>query len=242
MAGLNTRFHDVGFDIPKYLLPWGEHTIIAEIISQFQKSYKFEQILLLANKRDTYFKKKLLDSISPLGLDETSVYYIGDTTGQAHTASIGAQLAKNPRVPLVVHNADTIVTGRDFTKILADLQSNEAHIDVFIANNPKYCYLRTQDNKVIEIVEKQAISPYASSGLYSFKNSTVYLDNYHSAANDFGGKELYVSNVLAHMLADGLRLVTNALDNYSETIVLGSPQEYGLELAKKSLNENDNQT
>ena len=34
MAGLNTRFHDVGFDIPKYLLPWREETIIYEILKQ----------------------------------------------------------------------------------------------------------------------------------------------------------------------------------------------------------------
>ena len=33
MAGLNTRFHDVGFDIPKYLLPWGESTIIQELLT-----------------------------------------------------------------------------------------------------------------------------------------------------------------------------------------------------------------
>lgn len=235
MAGLNTRFHDAGFDIPKYLLPWGETTIINEIISQFQQSYKFDQIILLANKRDTYFKRELLESIAPLGLDESSVFYIGDTTGQAHTASIGAQLAKNPNSPFVIHNADTIVTGRNFAKIIEDLQSNDAHIDVFIANNPKYCYLRTQDNQVVEIVEKQAISPFASSGLYSFKSAAVYLDSFHSALDNFAGKELYVSNVLSHMLSQGLKLVTNELDNYSETIVLGSPQEYGLELAKKSL-------
>ena len=32
MAGLNTRFHNVGFDIPKYLLPWNNSVVIFDIL------------------------------------------------------------------------------------------------------------------------------------------------------------------------------------------------------------------
>jgi NDP-sugar pyrophosphorylase family protein len=74
MAGLNTRFHDAGFDIPKYLLPWGESTIIAEIIKELTKNYSFEQIILLPNIRDSYFKPQLLDTIKPLGLTEENIH------------------------------------------------------------------------------------------------------------------------------------------------------------------------
>ena len=49
MAGLNTRFHDVGFDIPKYLLPWGDETIIHSILKNLGE---FDDVVLLANKRD----------------------------------------------------------------------------------------------------------------------------------------------------------------------------------------------
>ena len=73
MAGLNTRFHDVGFDIPKYLLPWNNHTIIHEILKQLGK---FDEVLLLANKRDMYFKPQLLETIEPLGLTENNIHYI----------------------------------------------------------------------------------------------------------------------------------------------------------------------
>ena len=57
MAGLNTRFHNVGFDIPKYLLPWGKNTIIYEILYQIKKNYAFSNYLLIANKRDRFFKR-----------------------------------------------------------------------------------------------------------------------------------------------------------------------------------------
>ena len=37
MAGLNTRFHDVGFDVPKYLLPWRDTCIVSKSLMSFKK-------------------------------------------------------------------------------------------------------------------------------------------------------------------------------------------------------------
>ena len=85
MAGYNTRFHDVGFDIPKYLLPWNDTTIIHDIL---QNLGEVQQTVLIANKRDVYFKDQLLETIKPLGLNENDILYIGDTKGQAHTAEL----------------------------------------------------------------------------------------------------------------------------------------------------------
>jgi dTDP-glucose pyrophosphorylase len=230
MAGLNTRFHDVGFDIPKYLLPWNNETIIHEIIKQLGK---FEETILFANKRDLYFKNKLIDTIAPLGLTESNIQYIGDTDGQAHTAYIGASLLKNQTKPFFVHNADTLLIGRDFA-ILEQFML-DGYIDVFVANNPKYSYVRSKDGIVTEVVEKSPISPFASSGLYGFQSAELYKKIYESLSATFVGKEMYIANLFAHMIENNYSINVNDLNNKHETIVLGSPQEYGLELAKKSL-------
>jgi len=230
MAGLNTRFHDVGFDIPKYLLPWGEETIIHEIIKQLGK---FDEILLLANKRDMYFKKELVDTIEPLGLTEDNIHYIGDTSGQAHTAYIGASLLKDRFQSFFVHNADTLLIGRDFKAIESVM--SDGYVDVFVANNPKYSYVRSKDGVVTEIVEKSAISPFASSGMYGFYSAELYQQMYEALSQGFTGKEMYIANVLDYMIKNNKFVGLNELNNEYETIVLGSPQEYGLELAKQSL-------
>jgi dTDP-glucose pyrophosphorylase len=232
MAGLNTRFHDVGFDIPKYLLPWGDETIIHEIIKQLGT---FDETILLANKRDSYFKTKLVDTIKSLGLTENNIQYIGDTDGQAHTAYIGASLLKDQTKPFFVHNADTLLLGRNFKQIESLI--TDAYIDVFIANNPKYSYVRSKDGIVTDIVEKSPISPFASSGLYGFANAELYKTMYHSLSNVFVGKEMYIANLLTHMIEKGCSIGLNELNNNYQTIVLGTPQEYGLELAKLSLNK-----
>jgi NDP-sugar pyrophosphorylase family protein len=66
MAGYNTRFHDVGFDIPKYLLPWNDKTIIYDILKNLGW---VTQLILVANKRDIYFKDQLVEAIQTTGLE-----------------------------------------------------------------------------------------------------------------------------------------------------------------------------
>ena len=231
MAGLNTRFHDVGFDIPKYLLPWREETIIYEILKQLGT---FDEVLLLANKRDVYFMPDLIKTIEPLGLGKNNIHYIGDTNGQAHTAYIGASLLKNKLQTFFVHNADTLLIGRDFKSIESTM--SDAYVDVFIANNPKYSYVRSKDGFVTEIAEKSSISPFASSGLYGFYNAQLYEKMYEALSENFTGKEMYIANVLDYMIKNNNLFVgLNELNNSYETIVLGTPQEYGLEVARMNL-------
>jgi hypothetical protein len=46
---------------------------------------------------------------------------------------------------------------------------------------------------------------------------------------------MYIANVLDFMIDSGKSIGLNTLNDSYETIVLGSPQEYGLELARMSL-------
>lgn len=232
MAGLNTRFHDAGFDIPKYLLPWNNHAIITEILQNFKYD---DEVILLANKRDSYFKSGLIKAIEPLGLSESNIYYIGDTSGQAHTALIGASIQKNKLKPFIIHNADTIVTNRNFDEVYDSFNVCDAFVDVFVANSPAYSYVKVEENKVVDIIEKKPISPYASSGLYFFKDALTYEQEFYKAKENVIDRELYVSDILRNMVSQGKSILVNDLKQDNETIVLGTPQEYGIELAKKKI-------
>ena len=231
MAGYNTRFHDVGFDIPKYLLPWNGTTIIHDILKNFGE---VQQTVLIANKRDVYFKDQLLETIKPLDLNENNVLYIGDTKGQAHTAAVGIGKLYYTELPTLIHNADTIVKGRRLETISANMNDDyDAYIDVFVGNSPKYSYVRAFEETVLEIVEKKQISPYASSGLYGFLTASMYMSYYDSLIQK--NDELYVADVIQSMISGGKKVYMNGLGNNQETIVLGSPQEYGIEIARQTL-------
>ena len=47
--------------------------------------------------------------------------------------------------------------------------------------------------------------------------------------------ELYVADVIQSMISENRKVFMNGLGNNQETIVLGSPQEYGIEIARKTL-------
>jgi dTDP-glucose pyrophosphorylase len=231
MAGYNTRFHDVGFDIPKYLLPWNGTTIIHDIIQNLGETH---QTVLVANKRDVYFKDQLLETIKPLGLNESNILYIGDTKGQAHTAAVGIGQLHEMELQTFIHNADTIVKGRSLGSIADSMNDMyDAYIDVFVGNSPKYSYVRAFEETVLEIVEKKQISPYASSGLYGFLTASMYMSYYDSCIQQ--NNELFVADVIQNMIASDRRVFMNGLGNNQETIVLGSPQEYGIEIARQTL-------
>ena len=156
MAGLNTRFHNVGFDFPKYLLPWNNNTVIYEIIYQFKKINKFNKYLLIANKRDVFFRNKIKKELNKLSINPSSIHYIDDTNGQAHTAFIATQLVKND-LPIFIHNADTILYNRNLKKIMINLEKADSYVDSFFSKNPKYSYLKKKGNKVDNIQEKNTL-------------------------------------------------------------------------------------
>ena len=243
MAGLNTRFHDVGFDIPKYLLPWGDETILRIIIKELTKNYNFTGIYLLPNKRDIFFKARLVETVADLGIPSEHIVYIPDTKGQAHTAAIGAEvIAENANIdtPVAFHNSDTILENLDCefaaNKLAGDFC---AYINVFPASSPQYSYIAMDsEQSVSRIVEKQVISPFASSGFYAFASSKTYLNAFNelnAQSQTYQKSEIYISDVLQVLVDQGKKVCCNRVIHGSNTIVLGSPEEYGIELAKKFL-------
>ena len=228
MAGLNTRFHNVGFDIPKYLLPWNDSVIISEIL----KNLTLDNVYLIAHKRDEYFKKELIKAISPLGLNKNNLLYIGDTDGQAQTAIEGLKRINLNEGPIFFHNADTILINRKINKISNKLNKKiTAYVDIFYGESDKYSYVELNDKNLVKnIKEKKVISKFASSGLYGFQNKHVYL-NYYNKLNKKDG-ELFISDVLKKMIQFKENICVNKIFQKDKTIVLGSPEEYGLHVTR----------
>lgn len=242
MAGRNTRFHDAGFDVPKYLLPLGEHTVIYEIIQCLTKDYKFDHICLLPNQRDKYFLGELLASVQHFGITNENIFMIPDTNGQAHTAAIGAQFVidniQGKKTPIAFHNSDTIIENRNFAWVAEELKSEGAYIDVFAASSSDYSYVTMESMRVTRMVEKQVISPFASSGFYAFSSAEFYLQSLSRLIEEnnlVGDAEVYVSAVMQDIIERDVHIFASDLSHDTRTTVLGSPQEYGLELARRQL-------
>ena len=142
MAGKNTRFHDVGVDVPKYLLPINGKPIIEFIISNLLQAGIFSDVFLVAHLRDKSFRSELEKSMASLNLQSENIIYIGETGGQAETAYLGLELClRSDDKPVVFHNADTILLNRRFEKLKLQLESGIGSVDVFNSSNPQYSYV-----------------------------------------------------------------------------------------------------
>ena len=234
MAGRNTRFHDVGIDTPKYLLPLADKPVIESIIENLLGGNSFSNVYLVAHERDIYFQDELKAALLSLDIDPTNLIYIGETRGQADTANVALSLLDlDPNEPVVFHNADTILLNRDTEALRRTLESGRGGIDVFKADSPSYSYVRIQAKEILEIVEKRVISEWATSGLYGFPSGTIYQEYFTGLAEQgqtLQAGELYISDIINIMLADELPFhpLGQELEDSPSTLVMGSPEEYRL--------------
>jgi len=226
MAGLYTRFSPFSYQVPKYLLPLSNRTVLHQVLANLLSDGAFERILLVANERDSAFKPQILSTIKEFGFSDSDLIFIGDTQGQAETAVIGGEavIHGNKDLGIVVHNVDTILLQRDMWSYKDQLNSSSCVIDVFNANNKEYSYVQVVDkNQVVSIREKVVISNIASSGLYCFKSVSLMLECLQESIEN---KERYISHGIRKLLSQGKQVTVGPIYNENQTIVVGTPEEY----------------
>jgi NDP-sugar pyrophosphorylase family protein len=234
MAGRNTRFHDVGIDIPKYLLPLAGKPAIESIVENLISDDAFSNVYLVAHERDIYFKDELITALGSLSIDPKNLLYVGETNGQADTANLALSLLDiDQSVSVVFHNADTVLLDRNTEALRNTLLSGSGAIDVFSAESPSYSYVRIEGDEILEIAEKRVISNWATSGLYGFPSGTLfqkYFEKLLMSKAPLPTNELYISDVINLMLNERIRFqpLGNELEESTTTFVMGSPEEYRL--------------
>ncbi len=227
MAGLYRRFRDAGYTTPKFLLPAGERTILGWIAAELGA----ERVLMVANERDRTHADAIVAAVREAGAAPELVF-TGDTAGQAATAAIGARaVLATGDAPIVFHNVDTVLFGRDLARIGAALARADGFIDTFPHTSAAYSYVAVGDpeadglSPITEMAEKVVISAHATTGLYGFRSASEYLRWCGETTGRSKG-EFYVSDVYRQMLAQGCTLLADTRGTGQRTLVLGTPAEY----------------
>lgn len=221
MAGKYSRFREEGMKIPKYLLPWGNRSILSEIIYKLTESNDIDNVFLIANKNDDDYLGHVRSIMNHYNITHKNLVLLDDTTGQAETAFLGLQAIEKfhkLQGPIVFHNIDTILYERDMGSIKKSLKSYDGHIDVFNSNNHDYSYVLVKNSLVEVISEKVLISNLATSGLYGFANADLFINNYDN--------EGYISEIYKKIIGKNYKITIGKTYNEKETIVLGTPAEY----------------
>ena len=80
MAGKYSRFKNEGYRLPKYLLPWGNRSILSEILLTMHKHFK--DVYLIMNKNDNDYKVHIKNIMKEYNINLnnpiSSYFYISD--------------------------------------------------------------------------------------------------------------------------------------------------------------------
>jgi NDP-sugar pyrophosphorylase family protein len=176
MAGLGSRFADMGYENPKPFIDVAGKPMIERVLDNlYTPEAKF---ILLAreehiNNYSSYITKineKYNSVIFPVN---------GLTQGTACTVLLAREMI-NDNIPLVIANSDQIVD-MNFVDFIDDAKSRnlDGSILTFMDSkrDPKWSFASLNDNNLVkEVREKDPISDYATVGIYYFKRGMDFVE------------------------------------------------------------------
>lgn len=214
--GKGTRFSNEGYHIPKFMLPYGNDTIISSIIKNISDGTKGKQLEVIVGLNKSYNKYKKYIEKQLLKLDIiNTIFVLEDLPGQAFTASELIRKSNMKDEPFWIMNCDTVVEN------LWSLHDEDVVIEVFNSKAEDFSYVDRLDPVKI-IREKIVISSYASSGNYFFKSSKRFVNYLNSLSFN---REIFVSDVINVFIEKNNRVSARLVDN-DQVTVLGTPKQY----------------
>lgn len=164
MAGRGQRFVDAGYKLPKPLIDVAGKPLIQRVVESLdlpgQYIYIVQQEHLDSKEYDLCC---LLNRITP----KCIIIPVKEVTQGAVCSCLLAYNYINNESPLIIANSDQILR---FSR--ADFLMKTTYTDgcllTFEANDPKWSYVKTSKEQVLEVAEKKVVSNQANCGLYAW--------------------------------------------------------------------------
>jgi len=202
MAGLGSRFSNVGYDLPKPFINVFNQPMIKLIVNNL-KSFNYNtKFFFIVLKEHVH----LFDSIKNINYKIIEVEKI--TEGQACSVLLAKDYL-NLDNPLLIANCDQFLEWNldEFIKYSYDNNDLDGLISTFTMNDSssKWSYSSLDDNEYINLVaEKKIISNNACTGIYYWKKSNDFIKYAEQmiSKNIRINNEFYVSTVYNEAIED----------------------------------------
>ena len=228
MGGLGSRFRKAGYTVPKYMIEAKGKTLFEwSLISLEGYTDRVDKYVFLAMEDETVDVEGFVrGKCAELGITNYELILLDHLTdGQATTALL-ANKYWDPKHALLVYNIDTYVEAGEMN--WQELKG-DGFIPCFQAPGDHWSFVRLDDEgRVVEIKEKQRISPYCTLGAYYFKTCELYETLYHEyydvPRDDLVNGEKYIAPLYDYLLSKGGDIYIS--DIAPERVhVLGTPEE-----------------
>lgn len=230
MAGLGSRFSQEGYLLPKPLLPISGQPMYRVVVKNLMHP-SVGSITLIAQRAWQLQSDVSALSVElgvPVGLIE--IDYV--TQGAADTVQIALERL-NLHEPVIVANSDQYIDA-SLDSFYDKLSDNEFDGVILTMgdSHPKWSYVELDDAGLASHVrEKQVISPYATVGIYGFRNAGLmsYAFGRMRDAGDTHNGEFYVAPSYNYLIESGHRIAIDHLGEITEIMHgLGTPTDYEL--------------
>ena len=213
MSGMSSRFSTAGYTIPKYLIEIDGKKVIEHIVSLYPENSDFIFIINDKHREETDIVR-VLENITN---KQTILTIPRHKKGPVFSVSEFEELIDDDE-QVVVNYCDFSMYWdyNDFERFVNETECDGCVISYtgfhpHMLGSDNYAFCRTDDNKILEIREKQPftenkMSEFASTGTYYFKKG-CYVKKYFKQLieEDINiNGEFYVSLVYNLLIRDGL--------------------------------------
>ncbi len=235
MSGKGSRFSEVGYGLPKPLLPINNNIMVVEAVNCLPET---DQKVFICLKE--HIDNFLVDEKIKSNFNNSEIVSISDVTeGQACTCEIGLVNQKiDLESPILISACDN---GIYYDREKLQKMLNDESIDIIVwsfrnnqssKNSPdSYAWLDVDNNDNInhvsckKFIYDNPLTSHAIIGTMFFRKSKYFIDglkkNYYNNIRTNG--EFYVDDVLNQNIKDGLTIKVFEVEDY---ICWGTPNDY----------------
>ncbi|HEA7995525.1 TPA: glycosyltransferase family 2 protein [Campylobacter jejuni] len=225
ITGLGSRFAKAGFDKPKPFIDVLDKPMIVRVLENLK--YKDARYILIARKEHLTKEKKLVDEIK----NNFNVEFIPIdklTEGTACTVLYARKYINND-MPLMIANSDQIVDINIADFINDSFKRGlDGSILTFIdkEKNPKWSFAKLNNDLVVEVKEKEAITEFATVGIYFFNKGKIFVESAIDMIieNDRVNNEFYTCPVYNYAIKSGAKIGIYNID-FSKMHGIGTPED-----------------
>jgi len=226
MAGSGSRFAKDGYKTPKPFIDVAGKPMIVRVLENL--AYDDARYILIIRKDHLEQEKELVKSIKK----DFNVEFIEIdklTEGTACTVLYARKFINNNQ-PLLIANSDQIVdiSIADYINDCHD-KKLDGSILTFVDNfkDPKWSFARLDESgMVVEVKEKEAISQYATVGIYLYSRG---MDFFNGAVdmiieNDRVNNEFYTCPVYNYLIKENKKIGIYNI-NFTQMHGIGTPED-----------------
>lgn len=224
MAGLGSRFKNVGYNCEKYEIMFHNRTLFEWAILSLQNFFSADFIFITNN--NPQIEEFINSKVKDLGITHYEIRVLDyQTRGQAETA-LQAGIFFREDDCIIIYNIDTYINP-DF--LSPTMIHGAGWIPVFSSLGDHWSFVAADsDGRATSVTEKIRISDNCSLGLYYFKSFYHFQDlvKRYVTGDSFVSSftEWYIAPLYNYLIKEGEEVFIQIIPK-EQVMVLGTPEE-----------------